>query len=65
MCCFLKASPIYFEDENPSLYFEKTLLEKKYFSRGGLSMESIYTSRIVFLINLFPNFSLEKDLKST
>lgn len=26
-------------------------------------MESIYTSRIVFLINLFPNFSLEKRLK--
>lgn len=27
-------------------------------------MESIYTSRIVFIINLFPSFFLEKDLKA-
>lgn len=33
MRCFLKASPKCFEDENPSLYFEKTLLGKIRISR--------------------------------
>lgn len=53
---------------NPSLYFEKTFVERvrknPNFSRGGLGMENIYTFKMIRLIYLFPHFFLENVLKA-